>query len=212
MSVGTKNKFTVSAALATALISGVFTSYAQSAKAETVTEDFSGTFGTGADSFNYSGSMTLDVVGGQADSGTGTISILGLSDVPMVLITTNTPGNETSPGPVGYRGNDGTDFGGLDTVIPIDTIGLLFDVDTTTAAFGKFPLINLAFGTNDSVFTGKVSGTEHYDVVGSTLFSNESVAATPLPSTWTMLIAGFIGLGYFAYRGKKDRSVSLSAA
>jgi len=30
-----------------------------------------------------------------------------------------------------------------------------------------------------------------------------TITATPLPSTWTMLIAGFIGLGFFAYRGSK---------
>jgi len=39
-----------------------------------------------------------------------------------------------------------------------------------------------------------------------------SVNATPLPSTWTMLIAGFAGLGFFAYRGSKNRSAALAAA
>ena len=29
------------------------------------------------------------------------------------------------------------------------------------------------------------------------------LTATPLPSTWTMLIAGFAGLGFAAYRGTK---------
>ena len=32
------------------------------------------------------------------------------------------------------------------------------------------------------------------------------LSATPLPSTWTMLIAGFVGLGFFAYRGTKKNS------
>jgi hypothetical protein len=36
--------------------------------------------------------------------------------------------------------------------------------------------------------------------------------ATPLPSTWTMLIAGFIGLGFFAYRGSKKSPAALAAA
>jgi hypothetical protein len=35
---------------------------------------------------------------------------------------------------------------------------------------------------------------------------------TPLPSTWTMLIAGFAGLGFFAYRGSKKNTAALSAA
>jgi hypothetical protein len=38
------------------------------------------------------------------------------------------------------------------------------------------------------------------------------VAATPLPPTWTMLIAGFIGLGFFVYRGAKKNAAPLAAA
>jgi hypothetical protein len=32
--------------------------------------------------------------------------------------------------------------------------------------------------------------------------------ATPLPSTWTLLIAGFVGLGFFAFGGSKKRTVA----
>ena len=42
--------------------------------------------------------------------------------------------------------------------------------------------------------------------------TNVSLTATPLPATWTMLIAGFAGLGFFAYRGAKKRSTDLAAA
>ncbi len=45
-----------------------------------------------------------------------------------------------------------------------------------------------------------------FDVLGS------SVTATPLPSTWTMLMAGFAGLGFFAYRGSKKNTAALAAA
>lgn len=37
-------------------------------------------------------------------------------------------------------------------------------------------------------------------------------APTPLPSTWTMLIAGFAGLGFLAYRGSKKASAFLAVA
>jgi hypothetical protein len=40
----------------------------------------------------------------------------------------------------------------------------------------------------------------------------DPVTATPLPSTWTMLIAGFVGLGLMASRGTKNNSVSFGAA
>ena len=36
------------------------------------------------------------------------------------------------------------------------------------------------------------------------------ITTTPLPSTWTMLIVGFIALGFFAYRGTKKGSVALA--
>jgi hypothetical protein len=37
------------------------------------------------------------------------------------------------------------------------------------------------------------------------------VAQTPLPSTWTMLIAGFLGLGLLSYLGAKKKSAALTA-
>jgi hypothetical protein len=99
---------------------------------------------------------------------------------------------------VGYRANDGTDFFGLNTVIPIDSIGLLFDVDTSTAEFGKFPLLNLASGAGDSAFTGNVDGTEYYDLIGTL-----NLTATPLPETVYMFAAGLILIGFFNYRRKQ---------
>jgi hypothetical protein len=38
-----------------------------------------------------------------------------------------------------------------------------------------------------------------------------AVSATPLPATWTMLIAGFIGLGLCAYRGTKSATAIAAA-
>jgi hypothetical protein len=35
--------------------------------------------------------------------------------------------------------------------------------------------------------------------------------ATPLPATWTMLIAGFVGLGFFANRGSRKNAAALAA-
>jgi hypothetical protein len=37
-------------------------------------------------------------------------------------------------------------------------------------------------------------------------------AATPLPSTWVMMLAGLAGFGFFAYRGSKNRSAAIAAA
>lgn len=39
-----------------------------------------------------------------------------------------------------------------------------------------------------------------------------TLTATPLPATWTMLIAGLIGLGFIAHRGSKKGSTAIAAA
>jgi PEP-CTERM motif len=49
-------------------------------------------------------------------------------------------------------------------------------------------------------------GTDQVTLTGSV-----SSNITPLPSTWTMLIAGFVGLGFFAYRGTKKNAAALAA-
>ena len=65
------------------------------------------------------------------------------------------------------------------------------------------------FNNYDAAPTGN-----NYYAGGSTSFSAELIGtvATPLPSTWTMLIAGFVGFGFFAYRGSKNRSAAVGAA
>jgi hypothetical protein len=63
--------------------------------------------------------------------------------------------------------------------------------------------------TEDLVFSSvPTTGSPSY---GNEI-TNVSLNATPLPSTWTMLIAGFIGLGFFAYRGTKKGSAAIAAA
>ena len=47
---------------------------------------------------------------------------------------------------------------------------------------------------------GIYPGTYGEEDPGATI----EISGTPLPSTWTMLIAGFVGLGFLAYRGKKS--------
>jgi hypothetical protein len=39
-----------------------------------------------------------------------------------------------------------------------------------------------------------------------------TLSATPLPSTWTMLVVGFAGLAFFAYRGSTKGSSAIAAA
>jgi choice-of-anchor C domain-containing protein len=55
-------------------------------------------------------------------------------------------------------------------------------------------------------------GSNNGGIVLDDVVVSPNVAATPLPSTWTMLIAGFVGLGFFAYRGAKNNPAALAAA
>jgi hypothetical protein len=161
------------------------------------------------DGHAYTGELSLDVSGGQAVSGTGTLSILGLNNAPLVLITASTPGNEGAP-MTGFRGNDGTDYFDLDQAYPISTNGLLFDVGTTTAVQGGFPLFAIWSEATGyaAAFTGNVGGTEYYNLQGSAMAS--ATGAVPEPSTWAMGLLGFGGLGLMGW--KKSRANRLAVA
>jgi hypothetical protein len=64
-----------------------------------------------------------------------------------------------------------------------------------------------------SVLLGQTYGLYVYSV-DSLLGRGEisAQATTPLPSTWLMLLSGFLGLGFFAYRGSKKNSAALAGA
>ena len=186
-----------------AIALGVALGAAASAHATTVTFDISGDL---TDIGAYTGAITLDVTGGLATSGSGTVNGLGFTGVPVVLITPSTPGNEGSGGSVGFRGNDGTDYFGLDAAYPIDTNGLLFDVGTTTASFGQFPLLALfsnGDGTFGSAFTGNVLGTEFYNESGTLTITPTGV---PEPATWAVVLAGFGGIGAAMRKRRSERT------
>lgn len=195
--IGRSAGFLSGALFALAMTTGV-------ASASTVTLDLNGTIGNGVGSFTAD--VVLDVVGGQAVSGTGSINILGMSSAPLVLITASTPGNESSPGPVGFRANDGTDLGGADTAYPISADGLLFDVGTSVASWGAYPLFGFwsnSDGTFASIFDGKVAGTEYYNARGIA-----NVSAVPEPSTWAMMLLGLAGVGFMAYRRRSNTIIA----
>jgi PEP-CTERM motif len=163
------------------------------------------------DGHGYTGTLSLDVNGGQAVSGTGTLSILGLNNAPIVLITASTPGASGYPNNlIGYRGNDGTDYFDLDQAYPISANGLLFDVGTTTAEWGLHPLFAIwSEGTGyAAAFTGNVGGAEYYNLQGSAMAS--ATGAVPEPSTWAMGLLGFGGLGLLRWRKSRTNRLALA--
>jgi hypothetical protein len=71
-------------------------------------------------------------------------------------------------------------------------------------------LNNPVIAINLSGGLGEVGGSPGGGTAGALSF--EAVTPTPLPATWTMMIAGFVGLGFFAWRGSKNRSAAAFVA
>jgi len=62
----------------------------------------------------------------------------------------------------------------------------------------------LVAGSNTLSFVGQVNADE------TAFFDNVSVAAVPEASTWAMMILGFLGVGFVAYRQKNNQSFRLA--
>jgi len=165
-------------------------------------------FMTPADANTYSFSFSGTDVSGFGEITTGNIG----SPFTVTGVTGTIFDSEIAPGPFtittlsSYAGADNllyypnqpfVDFGGLS--FSTLTGG---DFNLGLGGSGPFGYLLNASSLNPGGFAG---------VPGSTDISL-SVSQTPLPSTWTMLIAAFAGFGFLAYRGTKKSSVALAAA
>ena len=118
---------------------------------------------------------------------------------------------------------DGQNFG-LSDVVAGDTVNFSMnasDVPQVYYATGAYPYIIAA--TPDGCATtntcsygmgpGNVGLLDVITPLGLTQVGGIwTTTVTPLPSTWTMLIAGFLGLSFLAYRGSKKSSAALASA
>lgn len=180
------------------------------ASATTEVFDFSGPgqYGT------ISGDMILDVVGGVAVSGTGSIMGPNIPGVEtMTLITPSTPGSSGYPSGIGWRDGSGTDTWGWDNVVPIDYVGGL---DFSFGAGASPPLWGHGwqFGIWDNSgpggpgggfqawISGPNNGPGHY--YGETGELTVTAGTVPEASTWALMLVGFAGLCFAGYR--KTRS------
>jgi hypothetical protein len=177
---------------------------------------YSFVFSDSTDGVTASG--TLDISGGYAIDGTGTITSPITGTESLTLMTLTSPGSAGFVFPDGggvfsYRWTGGQDLI-ADDQVPLTSNGLDFGV-------GSYDLAGASFGNNPGYLIGlniwSNGGDSYTAYVATNAGTNAeyngtfSLTATPLPPTWTMLIAGFIGLGFFAYRGSNKNRATFAA-
>jgi len=174
--------------------------------------NFSGDFGPPA----FTATVSLDVVGGQALSGIGSITF-GASTFDLTLITLTTDGgNGNYGGQTGFRDNHGTDIFGGNTTIPIDTNGLIFAISNNPLR-GQDALF-AAWDNGGGTFEFLISGTlaDVFDVyyklsVGSgEMLIGGNQSETPLPAALPLFASGLGALSLVGWR-RKRKAAALAA-
>jgi hypothetical protein len=101
--------------------------------------------------------------------------------------------------PVTLSGTPGN-WNGNDQTAPW---GLLTGAFTATSTSTLINIVGLQDPNTD--FVNFMIGLDNVSVEGP------AVAAVPEPSTWAMMILGFAGIGFIAYRRRKDSALALTA-
>lgn len=149
---------------------------------------------------NVTATGTLDVSGGQALSGTGTVTssaYLGGSET-LTLVTLSTPGvNNLGGGNLSYRFGGGTDLIG-DTIFNssdpwVSTNGLVFIIGGPN---DNGLNIWANSGSPGGSYTGFIAGDSNYEG-GTGTFTATPV---PLPAAAWLLLSGLAGMGLMGRR------------
>jgi hypothetical protein len=166
------------------------TAIAVPARAATVTFDWTlagpatslGGFGTPG---SGSGSFTV-TTGSNGDIITAMTGEIGGNAV--TLLAPGTGGSDDLLFPIG------TSFTGGVSVVDLDTNGI-----SVSTALGDYHI----FGDGSPFSIGTVSGNDIFETGPSGFgVGTLAVSAVPEPSTWAMMILGFAGIGFMAYRRK----------
>jgi hypothetical protein len=150
-----------------------------------------------------SGTMTLDVgAGGVATDGSLTISGAGLPGTLTMFLSAPNPPNSA------YQADGGLQLNSNDNIFPATTGGLTFGTNAPTASTGGYVLQFLLGGEHnecsDTTVCGAIGGPAFGDGSDHDFGATTFTAAVPEPSTWAMMILGFCGLGFIAYRRKQN--------
>jgi hypothetical protein len=161
--------------------------------------DFSFVGGLNDSSVSATGTFTTNSINDLIISGSGTFSIGAVAFQASTLFpaTADTAGLSS------------------DNVFPIDfTYGVLFHGSTDTNFYANIFAPTgqtLGIGVNDAWFSATengqyLSGSLNFLPVCSNCVADGklTIAAVPEPSTWAMMILGFLGLGFMAYRRRHN--------
>jgi PEP-CTERM motif len=78
---------------------------------------------------------------------------------------------------------------------------------------GAYPLFAVWSNTPQAGYSAAFTGVVDYNIQGSAALSNvtTSSSAVPEPSTWGMMLLGFVGLGFAGYRRARAGHATLAA-
>ena len=157
-----------------------------------------------ASTLTYDVTLTPSCTNCGPESGTGSFTITtpalgssgnlteghGLTSMNFLIDGLNFTMNSSSE--IGYYYNGST--------LVLDNIGY-------TGTIGTFELTGISLG--GYYFGDSAPGGYIYDTKGK---SNLSVATTPLPGTWSMLLIGLAGLAFLGYRAAQNGSAAAVTA
>ena len=178
-------------------------------QAGATTYTYTGNASPGGDGNNYYVSLTADL--NCAGSCSGTYSE-GSGLTSFTLSIDNASNNlsvfSVSNGAPGYTSDGSLNYLTLSNAGSVTSWAVIADNGVNTIyTIGNDPF----YGTQDLFQYGSIqSGT--LDANPGKWSPTGDISATPLPSTWTMLIAAFVGFGFLAYRGTKKNAVPFAAA
>jgi hypothetical protein len=147
--------------------------------------------------YNFSFTETTDLFGPDILNGSGTFTTSG----PALSI-----GGQTAFAVTGITGT----LNGSAILPAVGTIGAYY---TTGPYFLDGSGINISntAGLNVNFFDQSNNGLYRVNVMNQLITgyvtATSSVASVPEPSTWAMMILGFVGVGFMAYQHKKNGHV-----
>jgi len=142
--------------------------------------------------FDVNGSTSAGVLSGTLTVDATTQTITGANIIAAGLGTYNSTVNQFSSG--------ANILESIDSFSPVSSV-LLLQLDTAASLFGG---LSTTIDSSTTYILGP-SGDE-----GGTISGTLTVSAVPEPSTWAMMILGFAGLGFMAYR-RKSKPAMLAA-